>query len=95
MKEKPKLQIVKYNKTLQKNLDIGIINYKYFSWKYIIYESNGNVKEYDYGDKLLYEGVYLNGKGKEYDFYGKLFFEGEYLDGKEMEKGKNIMTMVN
>ena len=92
MKEKLKLEIVKSNKTLQKNLDIGIINYKYFSGKYIIYESDGNVKEYDYGDKLLYEGEYLNGKrngkGKEYDFYGKLFFEGEYLNGKRNGKGK-------
>ena len=36
--EEKKLEIVKYNKSLQKNIDISIINYKYFSRIYIIYE---------------------------------------------------------
>ena len=36
--EKKKLQIIKYNKTLQKNLNISIINYKLFTGKYIIYD---------------------------------------------------------
>ena len=34
--EKEKLEVVKYNKSLQKNIDISIINYKYFRGKYII-----------------------------------------------------------
>ena len=52
---------------------------------------NGKGKEYDFSDKLLFEGEYLNmkrnGKGKEYDENGKLLFEGEYLNGKR-KKGK-------
>ena len=66
--EKQKLKVVKYNKSLQKNIDISIINYKYFTGKYIIFDSNGIGKEYNnYEDKLVFEGDYLNGKrnGKE------------------------------
>ena len=90
--EKQKLKLVKCNKSMQKNLDISIINYKYFSGRYIIYESNRIGKEYNgYDDKLIYEGEYLkgerNGKGKEYE-YGKLRFEGEYLNGKKNGKVK-------
>ena len=36
--EKQKLKIVKFNKSLQNTLNITIINYKYFTGKYIIYE---------------------------------------------------------
>ena len=58
-----------------------------------VYDKNGNLicelkngkgymKEYDYFDKLIFEGNYLNGerngKGKEYNNKGKLIFEGEY-----------------
>ena len=84
--EKNKLKIAKYNKSLQKNLNITIINYKLFTGKYIIYESKGIGKEYIGNDnRLIFEGEYLNGqrngKGKEYND-GKLIFEGEYLNGK-------------
>ena len=92
--EKQKLELIKYNKSLQKNINIILINYIFFSGKYIIYETKGEGKEYDkYGD-LLFEGEYLNGKrngkGREYDenFDGKLIFEGEYLNGKRNGKGK-------
>ena len=47
--EKQKLKLIRYNKNLQKNIDISIINYKFFTGKYIIYESNesnGIGKEY-------------------------------------------------
>jgi len=68
VEEAQKLKLIRYNKSIQKNLDISIINYKFFKGRYIIYESNGFVKEY-YGDDdtLLFEGEYLNGKkmGKE------------------------------
>ena len=75
--EKQKLKVVKYNKSLQKNIDISITNYKYFTGKYIIYESSGIGKEHHhYEDLLVYEGEYLNGerngKGKEYYENGKL-----------------------
>ena len=97
LNEKQKLKIVKYNKSLQKNIDINIFNYKLFTGKYIIYESNGIGKEYKAkDDKLIYEGEYLNGerkgKGKEYDFNGKLEFEGEYLNGKRNGKGKEYYS---
>ena len=82
--EKQKLKIVKCNKNLQNNIDISIINYKLFTGKYIIYESNRIAKEYLPNGKLLSEGEYLNGKrkgkGKEYDFINSvLMFEGQYL----------------
>ena len=35
--EGKKLKLIRYNKNLQKNLDINIINYKFFSGKYKIY----------------------------------------------------------
>ena len=94
-----KLKLIKYNKSLQKKIDISIINYIHFKGRYIIYESNGKGKEYiRFGcyDFLIFEGEFLNGKrngkGKEYlgddcgD--GKLIFEGEYLNGKRNGKGK-------
>ena len=90
--EKQKLKIIKFNKNLQKLISISIINYKYFKISYIIYESNGNGKEYGLDDRLIFEGEYLNGKrhgkGKEYYYSGELLFEGEYLDGKRNGKGK-------
>ena len=90
--EKQKLKIVKYNKNLQIFMDINLMNYRFLSGKYMIYE-NGNGKEYNgYSDNLLFEGKYLNGKrngkGKEYKNYGKLIFEGNYLIGKRNGKGK-------
>ena len=89
--EKQKLELIKYNKSLQENINITIINYKFFSEKYIEYEPNGKGKEfYSLYDKLIFEGEYLNGKkngkGKEYDFFNdKLIFEG---DGERNGKGK-------
>ena len=92
VEEAQKLKLIKYNKSMQKNLNISIINYKFFSGRYIIYESNGIGKEYnDEDDTLIFEGEYCNGKrnakGKEYGL-DKLEFEGEYLNGKKNGKGK-------
>ena len=57
VEEVQKLRLVRYNKSIQKNLDISIINYKFFSGRYIIYESNGFGKEYyGYDDTLIFEG---------------------------------------
>ena len=74
-------------------MNINLINYKFFSGRYIIYESNRKGREYDgYSDALRYDGEYLNGersgKGKEYLSNGELEFEGEYLSGKRNGKGK-------
>ena len=85
------LELVKYNKILQKNININIIDYKLFSGKYIIYEENGIAKEYSLYHTLVFEGKYKNnkrnGKGKEYK-KNKVIFEGEYLNGKRNGKGK-------
>ena len=88
-----KLKICKLNTKIQSKININLINYKIFSGRYIIYESNGKVKEYDmYNDKLVFEGEYLNGqrngKGKEYNFDDTNLFEGEYKNGKKNGKGK-------
>ena len=85
--EETKLKIIRYNKTLQKNIDISLLNYQIFSGRYLVYEAGGKGKEYDcYNEQLMFEGEYLNGKrngkGKEYNEEGKLIFEGEYLNGK-------------
>ena len=67
--EKKKLFLVKYNKIIQKYIDISIMNYKYFTGKYIIFGENRTGKENDFMDNLLFEGEYSNGekngKGKE------------------------------
>ena len=88
-----------YNKILQKNLNISIINYKHFSGRYIIYDQNGVGKEYNgYDDKLIFEGEYLNGerngKGKEFDNNGELQFECEYKNDKKI-KGKEYFSNGN
>ena len=71
VKEEKKLKIIKYNKNLQNIMDINLINYKFLSNRYIIYETSKRGKEYNGNDDtLLYEGEFLNGerheKGKEY-----------------------------
>ena len=96
LNDERKLRIINYSKSLQKLLDISIINYKLFSGKYILYETNMNGKEYDiYNNNLLFEGEYIkgkrNGKGKEYNKKGIIKFEGEYLNGKRNGKGKETL----
>jgi len=71
--EKRKLNIIIYNKDLQKKIDINIENYKRIKGVYRKGEKNGKGKEYDIlTNNLLFEGEYLNGirngKGIEYDF---------------------------
>ena len=89
-----KLKTIKYNKNLQNKINIKLIDYKYYSRRYILYEDDGKKgKEYFYYDDTLnFEGDYLkgerNGKGKEYYYDGQLEFEGEYLNGKRNGKGK-------
>ena len=89
--EKIKLKSIKYNKNLQSKIGISLKNYKFYSGKYIIYETKGKGKEYSgHDDILIFEGEYLNGerwKGKEYGYNGEILFKGEYLNGKR-SKGK-------
>ena len=85
--EKTKLKLIKYNKILQKKLDINIDNYSLFSRRYIIYENKNEGKEFNWNYDLIYEGEFLNGerngKGKEYNCFGDMTFKGEYLNGKK------------
>ena len=97
--EKNKLDIIKYNKNMQNILNISLINYKFFSERYIIYEENGKGKEYNgYDDSLKFEGEYLNGKrngkGKEYYNNSTLKFEGEYSNGERNGKGKEYYNGI-
>ena len=62
LEERKKLKVVKYNKRMQNNLDLNLINYKKFTNKYIIFEVNGKGKEYDYNGKLIFDGGYKNGE---------------------------------
>ena len=89
--ERQKLKIVKSNKSLQKRLNINIINHKFYSGKYVEYGLNNIVKEYNGIDNTLkFEGEYLkgekNGFCKDYSTYSR--FEGEYLKGRKNGKGK-------
>ena len=82
-----KLNLIHYNKNLQYKLNIDLIDYRRCIGRYIIFDENGEGKEYNsYNDQLIYEGEYLNGKrngeGKEYNYEGKLIFEGEFKNGK-------------
>jgi len=98
LSKKIKLEIIIYNKELQKILDVNIEDYKRIRGVYRIGERNGKGKEYDISDIstncIIFEGEYLNGKrngkGKEYYSDGELKFEGEYIDGKKWNgKGYN------
>ena len=93
LNEKQKLNMIIYNKELQKICLVKIEDYKNISLKYRIGERNGKGKEYIKNTKrLIFEGEYLNGKrngkGKNYNYDGELRFEGEYLNGKRNGKGK-------
>ena len=95
-----KLKIAKYNKVLQDRININLINYKLFSERYIIVDTNGKVKEYNSINKeLVFEGEYLNGKkngkGKEYYFGGNLKFEGKFLNGSRNGIGKEYDEIFN
>ena len=50
LEENRKLEIIRYNKYLQNNVNISIINYIHLSNRYIIYESKGIGKEYIHDD---------------------------------------------
>ena len=98
--EKHKLNIIIYNKELQKKLSVDINNYKKISGKYKIEGKNGKGREYEFDtDILIFEGEYLNGKrngkGKEYYYNDNLKFDGEYLDGNKWNgKGYNINGII-
>ena len=94
LEQRIKLDIIIYNKKLQKMLGVNIEDYKKTSGKYKVGEKNGKGKEYTINEnKLIFEGEFLNwkknGKGKEYEEKtGDLIFEGEYLNDKKNGEGK-------
>jgi len=103
--EEKKLKLVKYNKAIQDDIDINLNNYKFFSERYIIYDSNRKGKRKRKGreycgsnDLLVFEGEYLNGerngKGKYY-WNNKILFEGEFLNGERNGKGKEYEQSDN
>ena len=81
-----KLDIIKYNKSIQNKFKIDIEYYKKISGRYIIGDRNGNGREYTLNEhKLIFKGNYLNGrrnKGKELFRSHIIRFEGEYINGK-------------
>ena len=104
VEEKIKLDLIKYNKSFQNQLNINLINYRELSGKYIIKQNNGIIKVYNsYNNNLMFRGDY-NGKGKEYydyyeihgdnDLYDEnqvyIKFVGEYLNGKRNGKGREF-----
>ena len=60
-----KLELIKYNKHMQKILDVNLLNYKIYSGKYLLIDKNGIGKEFDYEGNLIFEGQYLKGKKME------------------------------
>ena len=95
LNEKRKLNLIKYNKRFQNELNISLTNYKLLYGKYIINEGNDIYKIYDaFRNDLIFEGNYKNGIGKEY-FKNLLIFEGEYLNGKRNGKGKELDGKYN
>ena len=91
--EKQKLNMIIYNKEIQKMLLVDIEDYKKICKKYKIGEKNGKGREYKLNtNTIIFEGEYLNGtkngKGKEYYDNNELKFEGEYLNGERNGKGK-------
>ncbi len=63
--DETKLKIIKYNKSLQKILDININNYKNLSGKYTKMNQNGKGKNYNVcNDNLILESEFKNGMKK-------------------------------
>ena len=96
IEKKTGLQIVKYNKDLQKKLNIRLSSYKKLSETFIIYDSKTKGKEYNSKNKqLVFEGDFIHGKrngiGKEYNKKLNVIFEGEYKNGKRNGNGKEYI----
>ena len=91
---KLKLNIIKYNKSLQKNLLNELDYFKKISGRYLIQDNNYNYgKEFTLDKNILvYIGGYnngkRNGKGVEYNENGIFKFEGEFSNGRRNGQGK-------
>ena len=104
LNEKRKLNLIRYNKNLQKLIGINILNYMYYKEaKKIGYTKHGIMNDYDNENKLRFEGEYIYGfkiSGKEY-INGRLEYEGEYYYNKKWngkgydENGNIIYELIN
>ena len=57
---KIKLNLARFNKTLQNRLNVDMIDFRRLSKRYIKGERNGFAKEYNsYSNELIFEGGYL------------------------------------
>ena len=93
------LNIIKYNKKIQKLLSIDIEYYKKISGRYIEGGRNGIVKEYLLAtNNLIFEGEYLNGKqfkGIGYNYNRNIIFELKEGKGKEYyDNGKLYLKEI-
>ena len=100
LEKRQKLNIIIYNKNLQKILGVNIKDYKKISGRYKIGEKNGKGSEYTLNtNNLIFKGEYINwkrnGKGKEYNYFGIIEFEGEFINGKRNGKGKKYYKSGN
>ena len=82
-----KLNLIRFNSTIQQKIGLNIVDYRRLSGKYKIIKNNNKGREYNsFNDELLFEGHYSNGKkngkGKEYNGKGDIIFEGRYFNGK-------------
>ena len=90
--EKRCLKSIKYNKKIQKLIEIDLSFYKNYSGKYIIYDYPEMEKGREFNNNriLIYIGGYKSGErsgqGKEYD-NGELIFHGKYENGQRNGEG--------
>ena len=92
LNQKQKLNMIIYNKQLQKEFKVNIEDYQKVSGKFKKIEANGIGREYFLNtNTLIFEGEYKNkkrnGKGKVF-YNDKIIFDGEYSNGIVNGKGK-------
>ena len=84
--KKIKLGIIRYNKSLQKICEIDIDDFLKLSGRYIVFDINGEGKEYTLNEELIFKGKYSKGKrvkGTGYDKQGNIILEFNNGFGKE------------
>ena len=89
LQKKTKLKIIYLNKFLVTKLSVTLEDYKLFSEKYKIIDSNGIEKVYSiYNNIIIYEYNKKNKQGKIYDQYGTKIYEGGLINGNKYGIGK-------
>ena len=95
-----KLEVIKYNKSLQSKLNCNLDFFKKFSGRYLLIEEENLGKEFTLDNNtLVYIGGYKNKKrngfGVEYDNLGTFKFQGEFINGKRNGEGKEFIKYSN